>query len=120
MVMRVVMLTLVAAAGVGVVVNPGVASQLIGAGKLLAASGVLARVRLFARVGTDMASLVLKAVEGLVTERALVRARQLIRVFVGLGTRERTIRLNDTDGCGSHGAGFLNVLVGGRVCRWVE
>ena len=39
-------------------------------------------MRLFARVRPDVAGLVLEAVEGLVAQRALVRARQVGAVFV--------------------------------------
>lgn len=41
-------------------------------------------MRLLSSVGTDMASLMLKSVEGLVTERALVGTRK-IRSLVVLG-----------------------------------
>lgn len=49
-----------------------VPSQLVRARESLCAAGKGAGVRLLARVGSDVASLVLQAVEGLVAERALV------------------------------------------------
>lgn len=70
--------SLVASPRVGVVVNAGVAGELIRARKLLAAAGELAGMRLLASVSTDVSSLMLEAVEGLVAERALVRSRQLV------------------------------------------
>lgn len=76
-----VLLGLVASPGVGVVVNARVAGELIGARKLLAAARELAGVRLLARVGADVARLVLQAVEGLVAKGALVGSRQLVRAL---------------------------------------
>jgi len=61
-----------------------VTGELVGAGELLAASRVLASVRLFSRVGADVSRLVLKAVEGLVAQGALVGTRQLVGVLGGL------------------------------------
>lgn len=115
-----VVLTLVSATRVGIVVNPRVPSQLVRARKLLAASGVLACMGLLASMSTNVASLVLETMEGLITERTLVGTRQLVRGLAWLGAWNRPIGLNDTDGCGSHIADFLTVLVGGRGRGWVE
>ena len=71
------LLALVTTTRVGVVVDPRVPGQLVGARKLLGAARELAGMRLLAGVSADMSGLVLEAVEGLVAERALVRARQL-------------------------------------------
>jgi hypothetical protein len=81
------MLRLVTASGVGVVVDPGVARQLIGAAEALRASGELACVRLFTRMGADVSGLVFQAVEGTVTEGALVRARKILADFFVGGAR---------------------------------
>lgn len=99
------LLALVTTARVGVVVDSRVPGELVGAGELLGAAGELACVRLLAGVGADMSGLVLEAVEGLVAEGALVRARQLGGggSFGGLlGGRQRPVGLDDTDGGGSH------------------
>lgn len=107
--------SLVAATRVGVVVNSRVAGELVGAGELLAAAGELAGVRLLASVGADVSRLVLEAVEGLVTEGALVGARQLVGgALGGLGTGERAVGLDDGDSCGSHVcvAVFRSIAVG--------
>ena len=73
---------LVAATRVGVVVDARVTRQLVGSAEALGAARELAGVRLFARVRPDVAGLVLEAVEGLVAQRTLVRARQIGAVFV--------------------------------------
>ena len=78
LVMLLVMLALVATARVGVVVDSGMASQLIRSRKLLAAPRELASMRLLACVSADVSRLVLEAVESLVTEGTLVRARKLV------------------------------------------
>lgn len=70
--------SLVASPRVRVVVNTGVAGELIRARELLAAAGELAGMRLLASVSADVSSLMLETVEGLVAERALVRSRQLV------------------------------------------
>jgi hypothetical protein len=49
-----------------------VPSQFVGARKTFCASGEGAGMRLLARVSSDVASLVLQTVEGLVAQRALV------------------------------------------------
>lgn len=56
---------------------PRVPGQLVGSREALRAAGKLADVRLLARVRPDVTGLVLETVEGLVAERALVRARQV-------------------------------------------
>lgn len=104
LVMLLLLLALVTTTRVGVVVDPRVPGQLVGARKLLGAAWELAGVRLLAGVGANVSCLVLEAVEGLVAERALVRARQLgaSGSFGGLGGRQRPVGLDDTDGGGSH------------------
>ncbi len=104
LVMLLLLLALVTTTRVGVVVDPRVPGQLVGARELLGAARELAGMRLLAGVSADMSGLVLEAVEGLVAERALVRARQLGGggSFGGLGGRQRPVGLNDTDGGGSH------------------
>lgn len=77
MLVRLLVLALVTPARVGVVVDSRVAGEFIRARELLAAAGKLACVRLLAGVGADVSRLVLKAVEGLIAERALVRTRKL-------------------------------------------
>lgn len=62
-----------------------VASEFIGAREALRASRESASVGLFTCVSADVTSLVLKAVEGLVAERALVRPGQILaRLVLGL------------------------------------
>lgn len=73
---------LVASPGVGVVVYPRVAGELVRAGEALCAAGELAGVGLLSSVGADVTGLVLKAVEGLVTERAFVGTRQVLPVVL--------------------------------------
>lgn len=75
-----VLLALVPSPRVWVAVYPGVAGQLVRPRELFAAAGKLAGVRLLARVGADMARLVLEAVEGLVAHGALVGAGEVLRV----------------------------------------
>jgi len=89
---------LVALPRVGVVVYPRVAGQLVGARELLAAAGELAGVRLLTRVGADVTSLVLEAVEGLVAQGALVGSRELALSLGGLSSWERPIGSDDGDG----------------------
>lgn len=72
------LLSLVASPGVGVVVNARVTGEFVRARKLLAASWELAGVRLLACVSANVTSLVLKAMEGLIAKRALVRPGQLV------------------------------------------
>lgn len=69
---------LVASPRVGVVVYPGVPGELVGAAEAFRASGESAGVRLLSSVGPDVAGLVLETVEGLLTQRALVRARKVL------------------------------------------
>lgn len=116
-----VKLSLVAPPGVGVVVDAGVPGQLIRAREFLGAARELAGVRLLSSVGANVPGLVLQPVESLVTERALVRARQLIAVVGGLGARNWAVGLQNGD-CASHFAFSLvrpfAVLV--RRCCWIE
>jgi len=97
-----VLLSLVASPRVGVVVNAGMAGELIGARELLAAAGELAGMRLLASVSADVTSLVLEAVEGLIAERALVRSRQLVGGIRRLGAGERPVRFDNGHCRGSH------------------
>lgn len=77
---------LVATPRVRVVVYSRVPGELVGSTEALGASRERAGVRLLARVRADMASLVFKAVEGLLAQRTLVRAWEVVAlVFVGAG-----------------------------------
>lgn len=75
---------LVTTSRVGVVVNARVTGQFVRATEALRASRELAGVRLLAGVSSDVTSLVLEAVESLVAQRTLVRARQ-VRAHFSLG-----------------------------------
>lgn len=97
-VLMVVLVVFVALPRVGVVVYPRMAGQLVGAREFLAAAGELAGMRLLSRVRPDVPSLVLEAVEGLVAQRALVRARQLGRGLSSLPSRQRAVWSDDADG----------------------
>jgi hypothetical protein len=88
-----------------------VAGELVGTGELLAAAGELAGMGLLARVGADVTSLVLKTVESLVAERALVGARQLVGVLRRRGAGDRAVGLQLLACCAGHG----DVSV--RLCR---
>jgi hypothetical protein len=72
------MLLTLASPRVWVVVYPRVSSQFVRARKSLCASRKGAGVRLLARMGSDVASLVLQTVESLVAERALVGPGQVL------------------------------------------
>lgn len=102
-VVRLVLLALVASSRVGVVMDSRVASKLVRSGELLAAARKLAGMGLFSGVGSDVSSLVFEAVEGLVTQRALIRARELVRVAFGLGTRQWPVGLDNCYGRRRHG-----------------
>ena len=106
------MLRLIAAPRVGVVVNPRVTSQLIRAAKALGASGELASVWLLAGMGTDVTSLVFQTVEGTVTERTLVWARQVLANF--FGRRTGTLHQGRQE---SHGGSHCRVSSGLRTGR---
>lgn len=106
-----VVLALVTAPRVGVVVDARVAGELVGAGELLAAAGELAGVGLLASVGANVPRLMLKAVEGLVAERALVGAGQLVGVLRRLGAGDGPVGLEDGDGGASH-VGVVILLSG--------
>lgn len=95
LVLLVLLLSLVAPSRVGVVVDSRVTGQLVRTRELLAAARKLASVRLLASVGADVSGLVLEAVEGLVAQRALVRARQLAVAALRLGARKGPVWLND-------------------------
>ena len=60
---------------VGVIVYPRVSGKLIGAGEFLAAARELASMWFLSGMCSNVSGLVLKAVEGLIAERALVRSR---------------------------------------------
>jgi len=70
------LLPLVASPGVWVVMNPRVSGKLIGAGELFAAPRELASMGLLSSMGSDMSGLVLKTMEGLIAQRALVGSGQ--------------------------------------------
>jgi hypothetical protein len=75
------LLSLVASPRVGVVVDARMTSEFVGAGEFLGAARELASMRLLASVCANVPGLVLKAVEGLLTEWTLVWSRKLIRVL---------------------------------------
>lgn len=88
--------------------------QLIAAREPLAATRECASVGLLAGVSANVPGLVLQAVEGLITQRALVGARQLVRALGLLGAWQRAVRLDVGHSSGSHVAGF-SLLLRGRV-----
>lgn len=93
---------LVSASRVGVVVYPRVPGELVGPAEALRASGEGAGVRLLARVGANMASLVLEAVEGLLAQRALVRAREVVPLVVVRGLCVLEQRRHEAHGGSGH------------------
>lgn len=97
-----VLLSRFASPGVRVVVNAGMASELIRARELLAAARELAGMRLLASVSADVTSLVLETVESLVAERTLVGSRQLVGRIRGLGSGEGAVGFDNGDCGGSH------------------
>jgi hypothetical protein len=111
--------SLVASPWVGVVVNARVTSELIRSRELLAATGELAGVRLLASVSSDVTSLVLQTMKGLITERALVGSGQLVGVLRRLATWKGSIGLNNCHCCCCHLdvalLGFLDFLFS-RCC----
>lgn len=107
------LLVLVAPPRVGVAVYPRVPGELIGAGEFLAAAWEVAGMRFLARVGPDVPRLVLKTVEGLLAQRALVRPWELIVDLSRLAGRQRTV--GSEDGDGRHVAYRLVQLLGGRL-----
>lgn len=62
------------------------AGELVGPRKALGAAGELAGMRLLSGVGSDMSCLMLEAVEGLVAERTLVGAGQILPVLAMLAS----------------------------------
>jgi len=95
-------LILVSPPGVGVVVYPRVSSQLIAAGELLGATGKVASMGLLAGVSANVPGLVFQAVEGLVTERALVGARQFVGALCLLSAGQGPVGLDGRNSSGSH------------------
>lgn len=81
-------------------------SQFVRARKSLCASRESAGVWLLSSVGSDMASLVLQTVEGLVAERALVRPGKILSGLLCLlrGVLEK--RRHEADGGSGHGGGW--------------
>lgn len=82
-------LRLVTPSRVGVVVNARVPGQLVGTAETLGAPGVLAGMRLLARMRSDVSGLVLETVEGSIAERALVGTREVLSHL--FGGRPRTL-----------------------------
>ena len=80
------LLCLVTPPRVGVVMYPGMAGEFIGTRKSFGAAGELAGMRLLSGMGSDMPRLMLKTVEGLITERTLVRAGQVLSVLAMLAS----------------------------------
>jgi hypothetical protein len=109
---------LVAPAGVGVVVDPRMPSEFVGSAEALRASREGTSMRLLASVGADMASLVFQAMEGLLTERTFVRAREISRgpLVVLLGVlKKRRHQAHGSRRHGDVGSGLGSVLRGGSV-----
>ena len=95
---------LVTASRVGVVVDARVTGQLVGTAEALCAARELAGVRLLASVSADVTGLVLEAVESLVAQRTLVRARQ-VRAHVLLRRGLSSLFLGGhLSGHGGHGS----------------
>ena len=79
------LLLLVASSRVGVVVYPRVPGELVGPAESFGASGERACMGLLAGMGADVTGLVLEAVEGLLAQRTLVGAGQVLTgLVVGL------------------------------------
>lgn len=106
---------LVAPTRVGVVVYSRVTSEFVGSAEALGASGELAGVGLLASVGTDVSGLMLEAVEGLVAERTLVRARKIRTVVLVLGLHGMR-HCGDSRGGGHDG--WVRLNTGVDVRRW--
>lgn len=98
------MLRLVAASRVGVVVDSRVPCKLVGATETLRTARELAGVRLLAGMRSDMPGLMLQTVKSAVTERALVRSRQILTHLLG----GRTSTLHQR-GKQAHGRGHIRV-----------
>ena len=99
------MLLAFASPRVWIVVYPGVSSEFVRARKSLCASRESAGVWLLSSVGSNVASLVLQTVEGLVAERALVRPRKILSGLLCLlrGVLEK--RRHEADGGSGHRGG---------------
>lgn len=91
-------LGLVAAAGIGVIVNARVPSEFIGTAESLGAAGELAGVRLLAGVSSNVPRLVLQTVECTVAERTLVGPGQILAHLLGRRTSTLHERRQQADG----------------------
>lgn len=100
------MLLALASPRVWVVVYPRVSSQFVGARKTFCASGKGASMRLLARVGSDVASLVLQTVKGLIAQRAFVGPGKILSGLLGLLRGVLEERRHETDGGSGHGGGW--------------
>lgn len=94
---------LVAPPRVGVGVDARVPGELVGPAEAFCASGIPADMRLLASVGADVPGLVLQAVEGLVTERALVRPGELCPLVVHVLLRAADHGVKSTQAALVHG-----------------
>ena len=81
-------------------------SQLIGARKSFCAARKGAGVRLLSGVGSDVASLVLQTVKGLVAERALVRPWEILSGLLRLLRGVLEQRSHEADGGSGHRGGW--------------
>ena len=101
-----VVMSLVASPRIRIVVDTGVSSQFVRPRELLAATGILAMMRFFSSVSSDVPGLMLQAVKGLVTEWAFVRSGELLGAVYRLNARNGTVGFEDRDSCGSHLGSF--------------
>jgi hypothetical protein len=114
---------LVASPRVGVVVYPRVTGELIRAAETFRASRKGAGMGLLASMCPDMAGLVLETVKGLLTQRALVRAREVLTsiILCGLGVlEERSHKAHGGSGHGRIGGGGRLLLGGLRLAIVIE
>lgn len=88
---RVLRVALVATPRVWIAVYSRVTGQFVGPRELLAATRVLAGMRLLSCVCPNVPSLVFQSVEGLVAEWTLVRSRELVVGFSSLSSRKRPV-----------------------------
>lgn len=106
------MLSLVVPPGIGIVVNPRVTGELVGAAEAFGTAWELAGMRLLAGVGANVPGLVFQTVEGTVAERTLVRTREVLSHL--LVCRTATL---DKGRQQAHGRGHGHVRTGFRLGR---
>jgi hypothetical protein len=91
-------LGLVASAGIGIVVNARVTSQLIGAAEALSAARELAGMGLFAGMGPNVTCLMFQAVESPVAKRTFVGPGKILTDLLVGGTSTLHKRRQQADG----------------------